>query len=64
MNLSYKDTQLKLIGSNVLSCLGSLQIKRVHSYPFVVRVFQMGEWISSFRVLEPRNRLEIMNNYT
>ena len=32
----------------------------MHSYPFVVRVFQIGELTSSLGVLEPRYMLEIM----
>ena len=32
----------------------------MHSYPFVVRIFQMGELTSSLGVLEPRYKLEIM----
>ena len=61
MNPRYRDTQLKLIGNSFLSCLGSLtRIKKVRSYPSMVRIFQMGELTSSLGVLEPRYMLEIM----
>ena len=61
MNPRYRDTQLKLIGISFLSCLGSLTlIKRVWSYPSVVRILQMDELTSSLGVPEPRYILEIM----
>ena len=61
MNPRYRDTQLKLIGISFLSCLGSLTlIKRVRSYPSVVRILQMDELTSSLGVPEPRYILEIM----
>ena len=61
MNPHYRDTQLKLIGTSFLSCLGSLtRIKKVCSYHSVVIVFQMSELTSSLRVLEPKYMVEIM----